>query len=95
MLQRSITSAGIGLVGVMMILSGFVANPNVFAFGLFFTVLLILAVFSSAMVDAFRTQMFFQKNDQGFRKAKRELLNEYARLQAKQQRASKHEESGE
>lgn len=83
-LQRSVTSAGIGLIGVLIILSDYVKEPNVFAFGLFFTVLLILAVFASAMVDAVRTQMFFQKNDQGFREAKRELLKEYARLQAKQ-----------
>lgn len=88
MLQRSITSAAIGLIGVLMIVSRFVDNPTVLAFGLFFTVVLVLAIFTSAMIDGVRTQLFFRKNDLGYREAKRELLKEYARLKQLQQQPS-------
>ncbi len=85
-IHRSVTSAMIGLVGLLFIASYFVTNPTVYAWGLFAVVIIILLVFISAIADALRTQLFFQRNDQGFRDARQELITEYHRLKAKERK---------
>lgn len=85
-IQRTLTSGLIAVIGLLFIASYFVTNPTWLAWGLFSVVILVLVVFTSAMADALRTQFFYQRNDQGFRKARQELINEYQRLKAKERR---------